>query len=113
METSRDVEHEPEEMYTVYHVTSPDDLAFDRAREDGATQERQSPVTVRASPGRSLAERQLDRPRPFSSRWVSVPAKVSSSDYCEETMKLLLGAHRTSTRGQEARRIEVFRQMPR
>ena len=86
METSRDVEHEPEEMYTVYNVTSLDDLAPRRAREDGATQERQSPVTVRASPERSLAERQLDRPRALSSRWVSARAKISSSDYCEETM---------------------------
>ena len=83
---SRYVEHEPEEMYTVYNVTSLDDLALRRAREDDATQERQSPVTVRASPGRSLAERQLERPRALSSRWVSVRAKVSSSDYCEETM---------------------------
>ena len=70
METSRDVEHEPEEMYTVYNVTSLDDLALRRAREDGATQERQSPVTVRVSPERSLAERQFDRPRALSSRWV-------------------------------------------
>ena len=86
METSRDVEHEPEEMYTVYNLTSLDDLALRRAREDGATQERQSPVTVRASPERSLAKRQLDRPRALSSRWVSARAKISSSDYCEETM---------------------------
>ena len=63
-----------------------DDLALHRAREDNATQERQSPVTVRASPGRSLAERQLDRPRALSSRWVSAQEKVSSSDYWEETM---------------------------
>ena len=71
METSRNVEHEPEEMYSVYNVMSLDDLALRRAREDGATQERQSPMTVRASPGRSLAERHLDRPRALSSRWVS------------------------------------------
>ena len=57
-----------------------------QAREDGATHDRQSPVTVRASPGRSLAERQLDRPRALSSRLVSARAKVSSSDYCEEMM---------------------------
>ena len=58
----------------VYNMTSPDDLALRRAREDGATctQERQSPVTIRASPVRFLAERQLDRPRALSSRWVSV-----------------------------------------
>ena len=86
METSRNVEHEPEEMYTVCNVTSLNDLALRRARKDSATQERQSPVTVRASPGRSLAERQLDRPRASSSRWVSARAKVFSSDYCEETM---------------------------
>ena len=86
METSCDVEHEPEEMYTIYNVTSLDDLALCRAREDSATQERQLPVTVRASPGMSLAERQLDRPRALPSRWVSARAKVSSSDYCEETM---------------------------
>ena len=73
-------------MYTVYNVTSLDNLALSRAREDGATQERQSPMAVHASPGRSLAERQLDRPRALSSRWVSARAKVSSSDYCEETM---------------------------
>ena len=86
METSHDVEHEPEEMYKVYNMTSLDDLALPRAREDGATQERQSPVTVRTFPGRSLAEGQLDRPRALFSRWVSAQAKVSSSDYCEETM---------------------------
>ena len=62
------------------------DLALSKAREDGATQERQSAVTERASPGKSLAERQLDRPRALSSKWFSAPVKVSSSDYCEETM---------------------------
>ena len=36
---SCDVEHEPEEMYTVYHVTSLDDLAFHRAREDSVAGE--------------------------------------------------------------------------
>ena len=55
-------------------------------------------MTGRASPGRSLAERQLDRPRALSSRWVSARAKVSSSDYCEETTKQLVGGHRM-TRG--------------
>ena len=53
-------------------------------------------MTVRAYPGRSLAERQLDRPRALSSRWVSAQAKVSSSDYCEETTKQLVGGHRTN-----------------
>ena len=32
VETSLDVEHEPEEMFTVYHVTSQDDLALRWAR---------------------------------------------------------------------------------
>ena len=71
-------------MYMDYNVTSLDDLALRRAGEDGVTQERQSPMTVRASPGRFLAERQLDTPRELSSRWVSEGATVSSSNYCEE-----------------------------
>ena len=98
-QTSRDVLHEPEEMYTVYHVTSPTirhSAGLKRRRDTGSRHE--SPVPVRASPGRSLAERQLDRPRALSSRWVSAQAKVSSSDYCEETTKQLVGGHRTNKR---------------
>ena len=56
---------------------------------------------------------QLDIPRALSSRWVSARAKVSSSDYNEETMNQLVVGHWTNTRGQEALRIEVFWQMPR
>ena len=104
--------HELKEMCTVNHVTSLNDLALRRAGEDGATQERQSPMTVHTSPGRSLAERQLDTLRALSCRWVSARAKVSSSDYCEETMYQLVGVHRWNTRGQDrGTRIEVFLQM--
>ena len=56
-------------------------------------------MTVRASSGRSLAERQLDTP--LSTRWASARAKVSSSDYCEETMNQLVGRHRRNRRGQD------------
>ena len=70
-----------EEMYTVYHMTSLDDLALCRLGEDDTTQDRRSPVAVHASLGRSLAERQLDTPRALSSRWVSARVKVSIYRY--------------------------------
>ena len=54
-------------------------------------------MTVCASLGRSLAERQLDTPRALSSRWVSARLKVSSSDYCEETMNQIAGGHQRNT----------------
>ena len=85
-------------MHIVYLVTSLDDLALHKAGEDGATQKRQSPVTVRTSPGRYLAESQLDTLRALSSRWVSARVKVSGSDYCEETTKQLVGGHQTKKR---------------
>ena len=63
---SCDVEHEPEKMYTVYHVTSLNDLALSRATEDGVEGETVTCDCTRFL-GRSLAERQLNRPRALSS----------------------------------------------
>ena len=99
-----------EEIHTVYHVTSLDDFTPCGLEKDSVTQERQSLVTARHPPGRSLAKRQLDKPRALSSTWIS--AKVSSSDFCEEMINEVVGGHRMNTRRQEAQCIEVFRQMP-
>ena len=68
-------------------------------------------VTARTTLGRSLAKRLLDTPRTLSSTWISAGAKVSSSDYCEETINELVGGHCMNTQLKEARCIEVFRQM--
>ena len=60
-----------------------------------------------ASPGRSLAEWQLDTPRALSSSCVSTQAKISSSDYCQEMINKLVGGHRMNTWRQDTAYIGV------
>ena len=89
-------------MYTVDHVMSLDDFTPHGLGMNRATQERQSPMIARAPPGRSLAERNLDKPRVLPSTWVSAQAKVSSSDFCEETINDAVREHQMNTRRLEA-----------